>query len=361
MDRDNGEIISQENTLLWILNRVAKKSKRGGRDVTRGHTSTTNGTFQAFSGTEQLSTEAESGPSWAEWRMKNFKVSIMGSWEEDIENSGDSMAFDLFMEKVEKAEIAMGAGLDEGLKSGQVNGSKYFQGLEEAVFAGDPATTTVPQVTRANAFAGADNTYAGISRSPATATTDDKKGWRNLTMDLGDLSATGNIDRFNTDAAVLTTSLAYQSVQRAYNLLSYGSNTPDLILMSMNAYEDYELAHTPFTRFDKGTVGVSGSANLPFETLKFRKAIVVIWENGTMSTLGAASSGNGGTAGADMIYILNTRTWDMWVEEMADFAWTGFYGQPDVLGGVAHLIYRATPRCFDPRRNGVLYNYNTGT
>ena len=154
----------KKNVLLWVLNRVSKKMKRGGRDITRGHTSATNGTFQAYSGTESLDTEAESGPSFAEWRMKNFKVSIMGSWEEDIENSGDSMAFDLFMEKVEKAEIAMGAGLDEALKSGQYNSSKYFQGLEEAVCAGSPsATTGIPFLSRALAFSGSDNTYAGLN------------------------------------------------------------------------------------------------------------------------------------------------------------------------------------------------------
>ena len=99
---------------------------------------------------------------------------------------------------------------------------------------------------------------AGASRDVSDS------GWANLTVDMGSLaSATGNIDRFNTDAGVLNTSTAYQLLQRSYNLLSYGNNTPDLILMSMTPYEDYDIATANKVTFDKGTVGASGCCELP--------------------------------------------------------------------------------------------------
>ena len=139
-------------------------------------------------------------------------------------------------------------------------------------------------------------------------------------------------------------------------MLTRGANGPDLILMSLAPYEDLCATGENYVRFDKGMTGAMGAMNFPFETVKFQGSMVVKWEDANCSGLNGADA----ASGEHMIYILNTRYWEVVTEQKADFAWTDFYGQPDQLGGVAHMIHRMSLVCNNPRWQGVCAGYNNG-
>lgn len=336
------EVVFEENSLLYVMNSVGKHWKTGGRDVGMSFTSVKNDTAEAFAGTQHLKVSASQGPSTALWSLKNYKVSVQTIWEEEVENSGMSALLDKFQEAVENAELSLAELLDEVLKSGQGNGSKHFQGLEEAVFAGDPSAGTAPSLTRTQFFSGADNTYAGIDRS---GTDDGAVGWRNGAMDIASLT-----DGFTSRTSATS---AYPALRRAYNLCSRGTRTPDLILMTLDPYEHFEGLGEDVVRYNKGLDGQMGRFNFPFECFAYHNATVVKWEGGTNSGL----NGNDAATGAQMVYLLSTMYWKLTAETQAWFAWTDFIRPSTQMARVAHMVVRLTPRCINPRYQGVLHDY----
>ena len=339
------EVVWEENTLLYTLNAVGKHWKTGGRDCVQAFTSVKNGTAEAFAGAQKLKVEASQGPSAAIWSMKNYKVSLQTIWEEEIENSGMSAMLDRFQEAVENAEGALAELLDSSMKEGQGNGSKHIEGLEEAVYSGDTTGHSSAATLSRTAFfsSDVDNTYAGIDRS---GTDDGAVGWRNGAADIS-TATSGFRDRTAATSA-------YPILRRSYNLLSRGSRHPDMILMTLGAYEDFESIGEDVVRFHKGISGQAGQFNFPFDHFSYKNATVVRYEEGTNSNLNA----NDADADAEMVYILNTNFWRLTCETQAYFAWTDFIQPSDQLARVAHMVVRLAPRCINPRYQGVLFNYD---
>lgn len=342
---DFEEVIFEENVLLWILNMLSRHWKTGGRDVVLDYSSVKNGTAEFFGGTQKLQIEQQAGPSAAMWRMKNAKVSIMEIWEESIENSGPTAIADRFQEQIENAEGALAELLSDAAKVGQAGGANYFEGLQDAVYSTAQSTTAARLLTRgagADAPFSAVNTYAGVNR---VGTDTGATGWRNASADL-------SVAQSDTAFSSLTDEY-YTSLRRMKNMVSRGAMGPDLILMSLKPYEDFESLHESNVRFEKGTSGPQGMANFPFETLKFGNCLVVKWED----ALYDSATGADATADTDMIYILNTRFWRLTAETQAWFAWTDWVQSADVLARVAHLVVRMVPRCINPRWQAVLFDY----
>ena len=356
-DSDYDEVVYEANEVLWIFAHAAeKKFFTGGEDIIKAHTSYKNTSAEVFQGTDVLTIDSPLGPSAAKWGMKNYKVSMLVTWQESMQNSGSEVQqVDLFQEQYDNSALALAEFMNDAVKIGQgttVNGSKHFLGLEDAIVAADQVASTASEVlSRSESFhANVANTYAGIDRSQ---TDDGAVGWRNLSVQINAASMGAAVDLF-TDGV---SSTPYKALKRAIRHCKRGSRRPDLILMSLQAYEDFEYLAESAVRFEKGMGGASGSAQIPFDNLMFRDAIVIQVE-------GIEHSGGTGDAAADdeTIYILNTAEMDLCCESQAYFAWTDFYeAGPTQLAAVAHNIFRGTPRIKNPRYCGVLHGYGDAT
>jgi len=347
------DVVFEENTWLWFCNQMEKIWKTGGRDYIMNYNSTKNSSAKAFSGMDQLTPPGEEGPSTAVWSMKNYVVSMREIWEESIEHSGDTAMLDIFKQMVENAAASLGETLNDAFKTGTGNGSKHCVGLENAIFYHTHGTAATSTLTRAfsggtAAFPSMSQTYAGILRS---GTDYGATGWRNLS---GDLTGDGT---FNLASGSMG------GFRRAYNLLTRGPRTPDVCFMTLKPFEDFESMHetaygnvgsTTMIQFQKGMNGDGGTANIPFDTLKWKNMLIVKWEGGTNSGLNS----NSADTGDDMIYMLASWTWKLLCETQAWFAMTDWIQGQDQLARVAHLVVRTGgPICINPRYNGVLGEY----
>lgn len=358
-DSDFDEVVYEANEVLWIFAHAAeKKFFTGGEDIIKAHTSYKNTSAEVFQGTDVLTIDSPLGPSAAKWAMANYKVSMLVTWQESMQNSGDVQQVDLFQEQYDNAALALAEFMNDAVKIGQgatTNSAKHFQGLEDAIAAYDD-TDSYPAEnwTRTEAFSASANTYAGINRG---ASDDGAVGWRNLSQSVNgnDLIDSGTSSSYNFTGGL--NSDIYNVFKRAMRYCKRGSRRPDLVLMSLLPYEEFEYLSENAVRFEKGTGGGSGSAEIPFDNLMFRDAIVIQVE-------GIEHSGGTGDAAEDdeTIYILNTAEMDLCCESQAYFAWTDFYeAGPTQLAAVAHNIFRGTPRIKNPRYCGVLHGYGDAT
>jgi hypothetical protein len=342
------DVVFEAHEFAWILSQVATEFRTGGRDVVLPISGVKNTDVGSFSGTDILPVSAPTGPAAAMWRYKNYRVSVMQLWEESVINSGEVATMDLFQHQLDVAKQSFQENINRAIKEGQANGSTEFEGLQDAVVANDHAVGT-ETFTRAQAFgqasSGSDeyNTYAGVDR---TATNDTAIGWRNLSINMERFSAAST---FGTASSV---GKGMVGLKQAYQFLTRGATRPDLILMALTPYFDYEAYNENNLQFQGG--GTMGDMAFPFEALKFRNAMVIPVEDlNPDATTGDAASGE------EMIYILNTAFWKWTFESQAYFSWTDWIQPGNQLVRVAHNILRGALRCTGPRWQGVMYDYGS--
>lgn len=329
---------------LWIVNQFQKVWKTGGRDIIGNANANKNTSAKAFRGLDTLTPPAEEGPLTWKVGMANYVVSMREVWEESIEHSGEMSKLDIFKDTIERAASSLGELLNTAFKEGSYNGSKHCVGLEEAVYYkshGSGATGDVIRGFSTNGAFQADNSYLGIARS---ATDDGAKGWRNGSMDCtgDDIFATGNA--------------VYKGFRRLHSLLSRGNLRPDVALMTLKPFENFSAMNEGLIHFEKYTDGDGGTANIPFDTLKWHDMLIVKWEQGSASTIAAAT--NDADAADDMIYMLASWTWKIAFETQAYFAQTPWVQANDALGRTSHMVVRTSgPYCINPRYNGVMGEY----
>lgn len=347
-DSEMVDIVSEANELWWVLQAAGRtKFHTGGGPLTTTLMAGSNNTFQAFQGTDTLTIDNNPDVPAASWDWKNYKMSLQHPWEESIRNSGDLARLDLLQHDMDVLAKDFGTNLNTVVKEGQGNGSRHIQGLEDAIYAATTTTGTSPAVfkTRTQATTGTYNTYAGVDRTGTDAAA---VGWRNLAFDLDEAAD----DIFTMSAA------ATKVLRRAHQLLTRGTSRPDLILMSLVPYEDWEgmtwNVSSPLVRFEKSGMGAD-SANLPFEHLKFKNAMIVKVDGLEYSTVGGSGDV---TDGSGIIYLLNTDTWELDFESQAYFSWTDWIQPAEQLVSVSHNVVRMIMRCLSPRENGVIFNYN---
>jgi hypothetical protein len=253
--RDN----MSDNVALY--NRLRKKSRMmldGGRDIVFPLEYAENGSFQFYSGYEQLSVSVNDFIDAAvyDWKQASIAVSISGL--EQIRNSGRAAVIKLLTAKINNARRTfvnqMGS---QVYADGTGSGGKEIGGLELI----SPYTNT--------------NTVGGISANTYT-------WWRNQILD------------FSTSNSAATTVSNIQAAMRTlYISCNRNNDKPDLIPMD-NVY--YNLFWGSLTAIQRITS--DGDATAGFTGLKFVTSDVVL--DG-----GIINSGRTHTAASTM-YMLNT-------------------------------------------------------
>lgn len=339
------DVIQNTHELFWTLwNAGRVKFVRGGEYFNQVNEAVRNTTFEAFRGTQAFTVAQNEGPPAVSWRMANYKMSLMQTWNESIATSGDPARLDLLQHDIDVLGKSFADNLNSVVQQGQGNGSLHIEGIEDTIYSATTTAGTQPNTftTRAQAQAGTYNSYAKLDR---TGTDNHAKGWRNLAMDLDENGA--------SDSFVLTNTV-FTAFRRMQHLLTTGRTTkPDLCLMSLQPYDQF-LA----MQYATGTASVirieKADMDLGSETISFNGMTIVKVGGIEYSTVGVSGDVTDGTG---ICYMLNTDTWELLFEEQAFFAWTDWIHVPLASYVVAHNLLRFLLRCTNPGLNGVIFNF----
>jgi hypothetical protein len=187
----------------------------------------TNSTAASYSGSDTISTTAQTGISAAEYDWKQYAVTITINGIEEAKNNGEAEIIDLLEGKIMQAEETVIENMNTMFwADGTGNSSKDWIGLDLIV--------TKPNT----ALGGIDPTDAGNS------------WWASTETDEGG-------------------ALALATMANVYNTVSVGNDQPTILIGTQAVYESYEALLQPQLRYSD-----AGTADAGFQNLLYKGAPV---------------------------------------------------------------------------------------
>ena len=187
----------------------------------------TNSTAASYSGSDTISTTAQTGISAAEYDWKQYAVTITINGIEEAKNNGEAEIIDLLEGKIMQAEETVIENMNTMFwGDGTGNSSKDWIGLDLIV--------TKPNT----ALGGIDPTDAGNS------------WWASTETDEGG-------------------ALALATMANVYNTVSVGNDQPTILIGTQSVYESYEALLQPQLRYSD-----AGTADAGFQNLLYKGAPV---------------------------------------------------------------------------------------
>ena len=182
----------------------------------------TNSTAASYSGSDTISTTAQTGISAAEYDWKQYAVTITINGIEEGKNNGEAEIIDLLEGKIMQAEETVIENMnDMFFNDGTGNGGKDWGGLNQLV--------------------GTGLTVGGIDATDA-----DNSWWRSHLADEGG-------------------ALALASMANVYNTVSVGNDQPTILIASQAVYESYEALLQPQLRYSDANTADAGFQNLLYK------------------------------------------------------------------------------------------------
>ena len=243
-----------------LLNKMKSKGSikpaSGGNTILQPLEYAENGTYQRYSGYEQLNISPSDVFTAAEYDWKQAAVAV--TWnglEIDVQNTSQEQVIDLLESRIENAEKTMLNNLSADLYSdGTADGGKQVGGLQ-LLIADTPTSGVV----------------GGIDRSAWTF-------WRNFSF-----SAVAN------GGGAVTSANIQQYMNKIWMGTKRGNDENDLIIADNNYFEAYWESLQAIQRITSTAEGASG-----YDRLKYKKADVVL--DGAI----------GGACPVNHMYFLNT-------------------------------------------------------
>ena len=183
----------------------------------------TNSTAASYSGSDTISTTAQTGISAAEYDWKQYAVTITINGIEEAKNNGEAEIIDLLEGKIMQAEETVIENMNTMFwADGTGNSNKDWNGLDLIV--GKPNT----------ALGGIDPTDSGNSWWASTET--------------------------NEGGA-----LALVTMANVYNTVSVGNDQPTILIGTQAVYESYEALLQPQLRYSDANTADAGFQNLLYK------------------------------------------------------------------------------------------------
>tara|TARA_Y100000034_G_scaffold37546_1_gene46151 strand:- start:2237 stop:3178 length:942 start_codon:yes stop_codon:yes gene_type:complete len=183
----------------------------------------TNSTAASYSGSDTISTTAQTGISAAEYDWKQYAVTITINGIEEAKNNGEAEIIDLLEGKIMQAEETVIENMNTMFwADGTGNSSKDWIGLDLIV--------TKPNT----ALGGIDPTDAGNS------------WWASTETDEGG-------------------ALALATMANVYNTVSVGNDQPTILIGTQAVYESYEALLQPQLRYSDANTADAGFQNLLYK------------------------------------------------------------------------------------------------
>jgi len=205
----------------------------------------TNSTAGSYSGTDTISTTAQTGISAAEYDWKQYAATVTINGMEEAKNNGEAQIIDLLEGKIFQTQETIIENMNTMFfGNGTGNSGKDWLGL--------------------SALVGSTGSPGGID-----ATDSDNSWWRSAVTNQG-------------SAAITVASMA-----TLYNNCSVGNDQPTIIISGQNQYEAYEALLVGQIRYTDTDMADKGFQNLLFK--------------------GAPMTFDGTLAGEGKLYMLNTK------------------------------------------------------
>lgn len=250
--------VSEHNALLNILKRKGKiKTISGGYEIAEPIEYAENGTYQRYSGYEQLNTEASDVLTAAKFDWQQVALHVTASGREIRQNMGSK----------ERIINLVKARMDNAMRTAANN-------FSIDIYSDGSLTNQIGGLSHLIQTNG-QGTVGGINSTTFTF-------WRNQFKEATgtNLAATpnaSNAQKFKSDMNLL------------WLLLNRGADKPDLIVMSHDFYSLYETGEQQLQRYQDADLAKAGFINL-----KYKSANVVFDDNANFSTT------------AEKAYFLNT-------------------------------------------------------
>lgn len=247
--REVADNVSDHNALLNIMKRKNKiKTYSGGYEIQEPLEYAENGTYQRYSGYEQLDTSASDVLTSAKYEWKQIALHVTASGREIRMNSGKEQMINLVKARKKNAmnTAANNMSVDiysDGALSNQIGGLANIIQTDGTGTVGGINSGTY--TFWANQFKEATGTDTAASPSAA-----------NAAQFKGDMNA-----------------LWLSQVR--------GKDHPDLIVMTHDFYALYELGEQQLQRYADGELAKAG-----FQTIKYKSADVVFDDNTNFATTG---------------------------------------------------------------------------
>lgn len=208
--------------LAFFLKQAGQiKMLSGGHKIVRPVMYAKNTTAGSYTGSDVLSTTAQSGITASEWEWKQYAASVVIEGLEEAQNASEEQVIDLLDSKITQTTETILENMDEMfLDDGTGNGGKDWNGLK-------------------NLVASNASTVGGIS--PTTDT-----WWAS-----------------NINSSSVTQTVALMN--NMYNTISVGNDQPNLILTTQSLFEGYEKLIQTNQRFQDTSAADAGFQNLMFK------------------------------------------------------------------------------------------------
>tara|TARA_B100000003_G_C10903002_1_gene360047 strand:+ start:465 stop:1445 length:981 start_codon:yes stop_codon:yes gene_type:complete len=251
-------IFSARPLFYALTNGQTMRTVSGGAKIVVPVIYGTNSTAGSYSGTDTISTTAQTGISAAEYDWKQYAATVTINGMEEAKNNGEAQIIDLLEGKIFQTQETIIENMNTMFYAdGTGNGGKDWEGIDHIV---DGSTLTA-------------NTLGGIDPSAANSV---NEWWTSAE------TASGGV-------ASLTTAM----MATLYNDVSVGNDQPTIIITSQQGYEKYESLLTSNIRYTDTDMADAGFQNLMFK--------------GAPITFDAAISTGTVAAGSQPLYMLNTK------------------------------------------------------
>ena len=239
----------------------------------------------------------------AQYLVKEYVIPVTISRRERRMNSGSAGIISMLETKTTQAELQATEGLNDDMLGTNAADALRIVGFQDFM--------------QKLAVGSQTGTIGGIDRATNT-------WWNNQFGTVSGAFATNGLNRMRT--------IYYSS--------SKGHDHPDLIITTQAAYENYERVLEARERYQTVTTTEAGTriAEAGFDVLKYHNAFMFYDESCLANTM----------------YFLNTRYWNLYVDQESDWAVQPFITPNNQLATTALIVWMGALTCSNLSRQGVL-------
>lgn len=344
------------NNLFYYLLKMKGRVRQGeyGHTQTLTVNQTSHGGVTWFDHLDAIASPVLDGPQAASWYRSQCAKGFAYSATQEADNKGGNV--DLLAGEIEAFSADFLKDFNLTLIRGQGSSAKQPEGLETAIFA-ETHVNNSAEIATTSDMRQAANTYAGIARTASGGT-----GWENVSVSLDATDNTGYTGTAWTDGTDNVFAMASGVPTRCLKVLDNvmascadgGGTVPDCGLWTRRPFMDY-LSMYPSTVRYALQQGATSEFNFQAENIKHGQMSISWSDEFQHSGLG---SNVDAAAGSELMYLLNTQTWNLLTESGWNFASRPWLPAQNQMASNTFVVWRGFLICTNPRKNAVVFDYN---
>lgn len=298
-----------------------------------------NDTFKSYKGYDILTVKPQDGITTAFYEWSEIGGTISISRREERQNSGEAKILKLLEKKILQAEMSIKAKVNLQMVQGTVNGTAPTGTWVPGNDAKDllPLGYFLSKNNSSNPAAGGN--VGNIARASYS-------WWRPHTAVLD----SGTKDTGNSFALSVSSYTGLRvALYRMYNYCTRGADgsAPNIVLCDQITQETYENSLDQQKRY-----GDQDLASMGFDNVKLKGA-TMIWDELVPDIDTGYTPGHASFTGT--AFFLNTKFYQLIIDEQTDFVTTPFVEPENQTAKVAKVLFMGQAACSNMRKLGVCY------